>query len=140
MFLDSKDDKMRKLEKQINEMEKRVEQNLQRMNDTVKSLNDIILRLQRENVQLRSERDFLVERHKKMLKRVLDICVEHGAHCQLSLERYMKCGFGICGNCCVDSLGIRLCTDGPVVKGDIAKNIAEFGSYHRDDLGKKHEF
>ncbi|KHO47619.1 MAG: coiled-coil [archaeon GW2011_AR5] len=69
-MFDSKDDKVGRLEKDIREMERKVEQNLQRMNETVKSLNDIILRLQRENVQLRSERDFLVERHKKMLKRV----------------------------------------------------------------------
>lgn len=47
-----------------------MDDSLRKMNDTIKSLNDIILRLQRENVQLRSERDFLVERHKKMLKRV----------------------------------------------------------------------
>ena len=69
-MFDSKDDKVGRLEKDIREMERKVEQNLQRMNETVKSLNDIILRLQRENVQLRSEKDFLVERHKKMLKRV----------------------------------------------------------------------
>src|SRR3989344_8530635 len=69
-MFDSKDDKVGRLEKDIREMERKVEQNLQRMNETVKTLNDIILRLQRENVQLRSERDFLVERHKKMLKRV----------------------------------------------------------------------
>ena len=69
-MFDSKDDKVGRLEKDIREMERKVEQNLQKMNETVKSLNDIILRLQRENVQLRSERDFLVERHKKMLKRV----------------------------------------------------------------------
>ena len=70
MFLDSKDDKVKKIERDIHQMERRMEDSLQKMNGTIKSLNDIILRLQRENVQLRSERDFLVERHKKMLKRV----------------------------------------------------------------------
>ncbi|PIR52816.1 dihydroorotate dehydrogenase electron transfer subunit [Candidatus Peregrinibacteria bacterium CG10_big_fil_rev_8_21_14_0_10_49_10] len=75
-----------------------------------------------------------------MLKAVLDISEKHRVPCQLSLERYMKCGFGICGNCVVDPLGIRLCVDGPVVKGEICRKIEEFGKYHRDDLGKKHEF
>lgn len=75
-----------------------------------------------------------------MLKSVLDVSEKHGVPCQLSLERYMKCGFGICGNCAVDSLGIRLCTDGPVVKGEVCKQITEFGNYHRDDLGRKHTF
>src|SRR3989338_2011168 len=70
MFLDSKDDKMKRLERDVHQMEKRMEDSLQKMNGAIKSLNDIILRLQHENVQLRSERDFLVERHKKMLKRV----------------------------------------------------------------------
>lgn len=75
-----------------------------------------------------------------MLKSVLNVCEKHSVPCQLSLERYMKCGFGICGNCVVDPLGIRLCTDGPVVKGNVCKKIAEFGSYHRDAEGRKHEF
>lgn len=75
-----------------------------------------------------------------MLKAVLTTCDKYAVPCQLSLERYMKCGFGICGNCTVDPLGIRLCTDGPVVKGEVCKKIAELGVYHRDDLGKKHAF
>ncbi|MBS3051379.1 MAG: hypothetical protein J4400_04475 [Candidatus Aenigmarchaeota archaeon] len=70
MIFDSKDDKVNRLKKDVHDMERRVESSLQKMNETIKTLNDIILRLQRENVQLRSERDFLVERHKKMLKRV----------------------------------------------------------------------
>ncbi len=59
---------------------------------------------------------------------------------QLSLERYMKCGYGLCGNCVVDPLGIRLCIDGPVVSNDVCKKITEFGVYHRDAIGKKHTF
>ena len=78
MIFDSKDDKVNRLKKDVHDMERRVESSLQKMNETIKTLNDIILRLQRENVQLRSERDFLIERHKKMLKRVPvpDLAVE----------------------------------------------------------------
>lgn len=75
-----------------------------------------------------------------MLKSVLTVCDTYNIPCQLSLERYMKCGFGVCGNCCIDPLGIRLCTDGPVMHGDLVRKIEEFGMYHRDDLGRKHEF
>lgn len=75
-----------------------------------------------------------------MLKACSSLCSEKNLPAQLSLERYMKCGFGLCGNCTVDPLGIRLCTDGPVVKNDLCEKISEFGKYHRDDLGKKHEF
>lgn len=70
MIFDTKDDKMAKLEKKIFDMEKRLEHDMNRMNDTVSTLNHIILKLQVENTRLRSERDFLVERHKKMLRRV----------------------------------------------------------------------
>lgn len=75
-----------------------------------------------------------------MLKSVLTVCDKHKVPCSLSLERYMKCGFGICGNCCVDPLGIRLCKDGPVMSGDLVRQIDEFGKYHRDAEGRKHEF
>ncbi|MBT3293188.1 dihydroorotate dehydrogenase electron transfer subunit [Candidatus Peregrinibacteria bacterium] len=75
-----------------------------------------------------------------MLKAVLDVSKASGIPCQLSLERYMKCGYGLCGNCTVDPLGIRLCKEGPVVKGEVCEQITEFGKYHRDSVGRKHEF
>jgi dihydroorotate dehydrogenase electron transfer subunit len=55
---------------------------------------------------------------------------------QASLERYMKCGFGICGQCCIGK-GLRVCKDGPVFDGETLKNIEEFGTYKRDASGKK---
>ena len=76
----------------------------------------------------------------RMLKALSDVTAKYKIPSQLSLERYMKCGYGLCGNCCVDPLGIRLCTDGPVVKNDICQKIEEFGQYHRDAEGKKHEW
>ena len=32
---------------------------------------------------------------------------------EFSLHRYMKCGVGICGSCCIDPDGLRVCRDGP---------------------------
>lgn len=75
-----------------------------------------------------------------MLKRISEITAKYQVPSQLSLERYMKCGYGMCGNCTVDPLGIRICVEGPVVKNEKAVLITEFGKYHRDQLGKKHEF
>lgn len=75
-----------------------------------------------------------------MLKRVSEITHTYQVPSQLSLERYMKCGYGLCGNCTVDPLGIRICTDGPVVKNDKCMLIEEFGKYHRDELGRKNTF
>jgi dihydroorotate dehydrogenase electron transfer subunit len=64
-----------------------------------------------------------------MMKKVLDLCNKTSTPCQLSLERYMKCGIGICGSCTV--AGLRVCKEGPVFKGaDLADT--EFGQYSRD--------
>lgn len=76
----------------------------------------------------------------RMLKAVSEISAKYAVPSQLSLERYMKCGYGLCGNCVVDPLGIRLCTDGPVIKNDLCQKITEFGVYHRDEFGRKHNF
>ncbi len=76
----------------------------------------------------------------RMLMAVSELSFHRKIPAQLSLERYMKCGYGLCGNCAVDPLGIRLCTDGPVVKNELCRKIAEFGKYHRDALGKKQVF
>ena len=70
-----------------------------------------------------------------MMFKVAEIAKENDVDCQVSLERYMKCGFGICGQCCMDDSGIRLCKDGPVVSGKLALQHPEFGKYHRDQAG-----
>ena len=53
------------------------------------------------------------------------------------MERYMKCGVGICGSCTVDPLGIRLCVEGPVLKRNQVEKLTEFGLYHREAAGNK---
>lgn len=72
-----------------------------------------------------------------MMKKVLDLSGQHKIPCELSLERYMKCGIGVCGQCAVDPLGIRMCKEGPVIKKELAKKITEFGKYRRDSSGKR---
>lgn len=56
---------------------------------------------------------------------------------QFSMERYMKCAVGICGQCCVDNTGWRICKEGPVFSGYDMKEISEFGKYHRNSAGIK---
>ena len=75
-----------------------------------------------------------------MLKRVSEITAKYSVPSQLSMERYMKCGYGLCGNCVMDPLGIPICIEGPVVKNEVLLKLTEFGEYHRDDLGKKQSF
>jgi dihydroorotate dehydrogenase electron transfer subunit len=72
-----------------------------------------------------------------MMKKVVEISDEFKVGCQISLERYMKCGIGICGSCCVDPDGLRMCKEGPCIDKELAKKVSEFGLYHRDASGKK---
>ena len=53
---------------------------------------------------------------------------------QCSLERYMKCGFGICGSCQCGKYTV--CKDGPVFSGQQLAEIEDFGKYKRDGTGK----
>ena len=75
-----------------------------------------------------------------MEKTVLDFCNTYNLPCEISIERYIKCGVGVCGQCAVDDLGICLCQEGPVVSRQIANQITEFGCYARDGSGLKHFF
>ncbi len=60
-------------------------------------------------------------------------CEESSVKCQLSLERYMKCGIGICGSC--DLGGLCVCRDGPVFEGKKLLKIEEFGRKTRNSEG-----
>jgi dihydroorotate dehydrogenase electron transfer subunit len=70
-----------------------------------------------------------------MMVAVVKMAKEAKVDSQVSLERYMKCGFGICGQCCMDSTGFRACKDGPVVDGKLALQLTEFGNYKRTASG-----
>lgn len=63
--------------------------------------------------------------------------LEHNVPVQLSFERYMKCGIGICGQCCMDGSGIRLCVEGPVLSEEQLAGITELGLPHRDATGQR---
>ncbi|MBI0584684.1 MAG: dihydroorotate dehydrogenase electron transfer subunit [Methanomassiliicoccus sp.] len=68
-----------------------------------------------------------------MNKYLLKACQDNDVRCQLSLERLMKCGAGLCGSCVID--GLRVCADGPVFSGEDVARMTEFGKWKRDDAG-----
>ncbi|NIA10619.1 MAG: dihydroorotate dehydrogenase electron transfer subunit [Nitrospiraceae bacterium] len=70
-----------------------------------------------------------------MMKKVLDICMKKSIPMQASLERYMKCGMGICGSC--DINGYRVCKDGPVFGSTTLSKMDDFGKWKRDETGRK---
>jgi dihydroorotate dehydrogenase electron transfer subunit len=69
-----------------------------------------------------------------MMKTLLSSC--NSIPFQASLERYMKCAIGICGQCCVGN-GLRVCKDGPIFEGTVLKKIKDFGVFRRDAAGQK---
>ncbi len=73
----------------------------------------------------------------KMMAKVARIAYESGIDSQVSLERFVKCGFGVCGQCCIDGKGLRVCKDGPVFEGKEALKFEEFGKYARTASGRK---
>lgn len=75
-----------------------------------------------------------------MEKAVFDLCEKAKIPVQVSIERYMKCGFGVCGACSVDGTGQPICQNGPVVESETLRKISEFGKYHRTGSGGKEFF
>jgi dihydroorotate dehydrogenase electron transfer subunit len=62
-----------------------------------------------------------------MLEAVRALCGEHGVACELAMESPMACGFGACFGCAVpkpDGGYMRLCVDGPIVRGNAIAEVA----------------
>jgi dihydroorotate dehydrogenase electron transfer subunit len=72
-----------------------------------------------------------------MMKKVLDICEKAKVPAEFSLDNYMKCGFGVCGSCCLSGTGLRVCRDGPVFTAAELSKVPDFGRYRRDASGKR---
>jgi dihydroorotate dehydrogenase electron transfer subunit len=69
-----------------------------------------------------------------LMKAVADFCISKNIPCQVSAERYMKCGVGLCGSCTLN--GLRVCREGPVFWAKDLKDT-EFGSFDRDASGAR---
>ncbi len=70
-----------------------------------------------------------------MMKKVVDFAVGRGVFCEASLERFMKCGVGVCDSCSVG--GYRVCADGPVFPASLLVSLEEFGRWRRDETGRR---
>ncbi len=75
-----------------------------------------------------------------MIYEIYRLARHRGISLQASLERYMKCGCGICGSCAMDPTGDLVCIDGPVFDDIQLARIEEFGHYSRDLTGRKKPF
>jgi dihydroorotate dehydrogenase electron transfer subunit len=73
-----------------------------------------------------------------MIKKIFDIGLRNSLSIQVSLERYMKCGVGMCASCCIgDQL---VCRDGTVFNEMQLSAMIEFGLMYRDKSGRKCPF
>jgi dihydroorotate dehydrogenase electron transfer subunit len=70
-----------------------------------------------------------------MMKKILDFGSEYKIPVQASLERYMKCGIGICDSCAIN--GYHVCKDGPVFDDKILRKMEDFGEFKRDASGMR---
>lgn len=73
-----------------------------------------------------------------MLVAIMREALQKNIPAQLSVERYMKCGFGICGQCTLS--GKLVCQDGPVFTAKELSQLPEFGRVYRDASGAVHFF
>jgi dihydroorotate dehydrogenase electron transfer subunit len=71
----------------------------------------------------------------KMLLGILRIAESRGLPMQASLERFMKCGIGICDSCAID--GKHVCTDGPVFSERDLRAFGELAKTKLDMCGRK---
>ena len=69
-----------------------------------------------------------------MIYEVARLCEEHGIKMQAAVERYMRCGIGICGSCALN--GHRVCVEGPVFDGRTLLRSEEFASVRRERSGR----
>jgi NAD(P)H-flavin reductase len=68
-----------------------------------------------------------------MLEAVREMCAARGVPVELAMETPMACGFGSCFGCAVplaDGGYMRLCVDGPVVRGEQVETALVAGSGH----------
>ncbi len=70
-----------------------------------------------------------------MMAEVVRLCREAGVRCEASLERYMKCGLGVCGSC--ECSGWLVCRDGPVFSAEELAQMPDFGRAVRTGSGRK---
>jgi dihydroorotate dehydrogenase electron transfer subunit len=89
-------------------------------------------------VELLSEEDYdqiLTCGPEAMMKKVIELGKEHNIRTQVSMERFMRCGMGVCGSCAFD--GLRICADGPVFDGEEVYGKRDFNRHRRDPAGKR---
>ena len=89
-----------------------------------------------KKIDVESYDNLLVCGPEKMMLKIYEMVKNKQIFAQFSLERYMRCGIGICGSCCIGKF--LVCKDGPVFTMDMIREVEdEFGKVKRDRSGRK---
>ena len=72
----------------------------------------------------------------KMAKAAVGVAKKYQLPYEVNLERYMKCGVGVCGSCVMDPTGLILCMEGPIVDHKTLDGLDDFGVSHRGKTGR----
>jgi len=70
-----------------------------------------------------------------MILNVFNICEKNNIECEASLERFMKCGIGLCGSCAINDQ--LVCKDGPVFNSEKIRKLTELGKFAKLASGRK---
>lgn len=70
-----------------------------------------------------------------MITGIVKLARDHDMDMYASLERYMKCGIGVCDSCAVD--GLHVCTDGPVFSLGQLEAMGDLGKWKLDRCGAR---
>ncbi|TVP41619.1 dihydroorotate dehydrogenase electron transfer subunit [Candidatus Nitrosocosmicus arcticus] len=68
-----------------------------------------------------------------MMKKAYDLATKYSVHMEASIERYMKCGIGICSSCCINDK--LVCVDGTIFNEIKIQKLTEFGVSYRNKSG-----
>ncbi|NIO20530.1 MAG: dihydroorotate dehydrogenase electron transfer subunit, partial [Candidatus Aenigmarchaeota archaeon] len=76
-----------------------------------------------------------------MMKKAYDLACQHKISIQASLsDRIIKCAIGLCGQCVLDPIGVRLCVEGPIFSEKELAKITDFGRTTRNKAGLRISF
>ena len=66
----SKNEQMEKLEKRLRLLEHKMDRNFSRTNESFETFRKVIIELQKENVELKRDRDFLLDKYKDVIRKL----------------------------------------------------------------------
>ncbi|MEM0262591.1 MAG: hypothetical protein QXN17_08080 [Nitrososphaerota archaeon] len=64
----------------------------------------------------------------ELLIKIALICNAKNTPLEVSMERLIKCGQGVCGACVIEPSGLLVCRDGPVFDGKILLEVKNYSS------------